>query len=333
MQFTINAPLDMHLHLREAEMLQLVAPLSAAHFAGAVVMPNLQSPVDSQQKLRAYRHAIIEAAADDSFTPYMTLFFRPYTRAELETVRDHIIGIKLYPAGITTQSEAGVADFESIGETVAIMEELQIPLLVHGESNGFVMEREREFLAIYRWLAKSFPRLAIIMEHITTADTLDILDEFPNVAATVTLHHLMLTLDDVVGGLMQPHLFCKPIAKTPHDLQALRAAVFNGHPRILFGSDSAPHPTHAKECCGCAAGVFSAPVALPKLVELFAAEDRLEVLPDFVTNNAQRFYGITPNPKKVHIQDEAWTVPLSYGSVRPFLAGEKIRWKVAAIEK
>lgn len=333
MQLTINAPLDMHLHLREAEMLQLVAPLSAAHFAGAVVMPNLQSPVDSQQKLSAYRRAIVEAAGDDSFTPYMTLFFRPYTKTELEAVRDHIIGIKLYPAGITTQSEAGVADFESIGETVALMEELQIPLLVHGESNGFVMEREREFLAIYRWLAKSFPRLAIIMEHITTADTLDILDEFPNVAATVTLHHLMLTLDDVVGGLMQPHLFCKPIAKTPHDLQALRAAVFSGHPRILFGSDSAPHPTHAKECCGCAAGVFSAPVALPKLVELFAAEGKLDMLANFVTNNAQRFYGITPGKKTVHLKNETWTVPLSYGSVRPFLAGEKIQWKVAAIEK
>lgn len=333
MQLTIDAPLDMHLHLREAEMLQLVAPLSAAHFAGAVVMPNLQSPVDSQQKLSTYRRAIVEAAGDDSFTPYMTLFFRPYTKAELEAVREHIIGIKLYPAGITTQSEAGVADFESIGETVAIMEELQIPLLVHGESNGFVMEREREFLKIYRWLAKSFPHLPIIMEHITTADTLDILDEFPNVAATVTLHHLMLTLDDVVGGLMQPHLFCKPIAKTPHDLQALRAAVFGGHPRILFGSDSAPHPTHAKECCGCAAGVFSAPVALPKLVELFAAEDRLDMLANFVTNNAQRFYGITPEPKTVHLQSEAWTVPQAYGTVRPFLAGEKIQWKVTAIEK
>ncbi len=333
MQFTINAPLDMHLHLREAEMLQLVAPLSAAHFAGAVVMPNLQSPVDSQQKMTAYRSAIVDAAGDDSFTPYMTLFFRPYTKAELEAVRDHIIGIKLYPAGITTQSEAGVADFEEIGETVALMEELQIPLLVHGESNGFVMEREREFLAIYRWLAKSFPRLPIVMEHITTADTLDILDEFPNVAATVTLHHLMLTLDDVVGGLMQPHLFCKPIAKTPHDLEALRAAVFGGHPRILFGSDSAPHPTHAKECCGCAAGVFSAPVALPKLVELFAAENKLDVLANFVTNNAQRFYGITPRPKTVHLQSATWTVPQSYGSVRPFLAGEKIQWKVAAIEK
>lgn len=331
MQLTLNAPLDMHLHFREAEMLKVVAPLSAEFFAGGVIMPNLISPVDTLEKVNAYRKEVEAACEKHPFTPYMTLFFRSYTKEELEAARAHIIGVKLYPAGITTQSENGVADMTAVGDTVALMEELGIPLLVHGESNGFVLEREREFLSTYRWLASSFPKLKLVMEHITTADTLDLLAEFSNVAATVTLHHLMLTLDDVVGGLMQPHLFCKPIAKTPKDLSALREAVFSGHPRLLFGSDSAPHPIHAKECCGCAAGVFSAPVALPMLVELFEEADALDHLQGFISDNAQHFYTISPLHKRVQLIREPWTVPQCYGTVRPFLAGETLSWSVNAV--
>ena len=156
MKIEINSPLDMHLHLREAEMLRLVAPLSAKTFAGAVVMPNLISPVDSLQKLKEYRKAIMTACGNECFEPYMTLFFRPYSRQELIAAKEHIIGIKLYPAGITTQSEKGVKDFSSIEETLELMEELKIPLLVHGESNGFVMDREKEFLSVYEDIAASF---------------------------------------------------------------------------------------------------------------------------------------------------------------------------------
>ncbi len=331
MEIALNSPLDMHLHLREAEMLNIVAPLSAEAFAGGVIMPNLISPVDTLDKMIAYRKAVELATGEHDFTPYMTLFFRSYSREELEAAREHIIGIKLYPAGITTQSENGVANVEAIGDTVALLEELGIPLLVHGETNGFVMEREREFLSTYRWLAGSFPKLKLVMEHITTADTLEVLTEFPNVAATVTLHHLMLTLDDVVGGFMQPHLFCKPIAKTPSDLEALREAVLGGHPRLLFGSDSAPHPIHTKECCGCAAGVFSAPVALPKLVELFEEACALEHLQAFVSDNAQRFYGLSPRQKRVQLTRKPWSVPQRYGTVRPFLAGETLEWSIKTI--
>lgn len=215
MELTVESPLDMHLHLRERDMLALVAPFSAAQFAGGVVMPNLVEPVDSLARLRAYRAAIRTACGEAAFEPYMTLFFRSYSREELVAAKDEIIGLKLYPAGITTQSEAGVRDFDRIGATVALLEELDIPLLVHGETDGFVMDREREFLTIFQWLAETFPRLRIIMEHITTAEAVAFLDRFDNVAATVTLHHLMITLDDVAGGLLQPHLFCKPIAKTP----------------------------------------------------------------------------------------------------------------------
>ena len=329
MSLILDTPLDMHLHLREGEMLRLVAPFSAVQFAGGVVMPNLIEPVDSLARVRAYRSAIASACGNETFTPFMTLFFRDYSREELVAARDEIIGLKLYPAGITTQSEAGVRDFDRIGPTVALLEELDIPLLVHGETGGFVMDREREFLAVYQWLAETFPRLRIVMEHITTAAAVEFLEKFDTVAATVTLHHLLITLDDVAGGLLQPHLFCKPIAKTPRDREALRRAVLGGHPRLLFGSDSAPHPRHKKECCGCAAGVFSAPVALPALAELFEEAGCLERLPGFVSTNARRFYRIEPPAKTVRLERSPWQVPEVYGSVRPFLAGQELRWAMA----
>ena len=328
MKLSLTTPLDMHLHLREQDMLQLVAPFTAAQFAGGVIMPNLLQPVDTLARLRTYRAAIVQACGSAAFTPFMTLFFRDYTRGELIEAQSEIIGIKLYPAGITTQSETGVRDFDRIGETVALLEELDIPLLVHGESNGFVMDREREFLQVYTWLAETFPRLRIVMEHITTAEAVELLEKHENIAATVTLHHLLITLDDVAGGLLQPDLFCKPIAKTPRDREALRQAVFAGHPRLLFGSDSAPHPRHKKECCGCAAGVFSAPVALPMLAQLFEEADRLDRLTDFVSTNARRFYHITPPAKVIELIVAPWQVPGLYGTVRPFLAGQTLRWQI-----
>lgn len=328
MNFVLESPLDMHLHLREQEMLRLVAPFSAAQFAGGVIMPNLVQPVDTLARLRDYRAAIGAACGAEPFLPYMTLFFRRYSREELLAAREEIIGLKLYPAGITTQCEAGVRDFDRIGETVALLEELDIPLLVHGETTGFVMDREREFLAVYQWLAETFPRLRLVMEHITTADAVEFLDRYPNVAATVTLHHLLITLDDVAGGLLQPDLFCKPIAKTPRDRDALRQAVFAGHSRVMFGSDSAPHPRHKKECCGCAAGVFSAPVALPMLAQLFEEANCMDRLPDFVSANARSFYRITPPVKEVEFLPGPWLVPEHYETVCPFLSGKTIRWRI-----
>ncbi len=309
-------------------MLQEVAPFTCSCFAGAVIMPNLVSSVDTLAKMRRYREEIDKAAQSDCFAAYMTLFFRPYSRAELLEAKDEIIGIKLYPAGITTRSENGVADFNDIDETLALMEELQIPLLVHGESNGFVLDREKEFLTIYQRLAESFPSLHIIMEHITTAAAVDFLERHQNVSATLTLHHLLITLDDVVGGLLQPDLFCKPIAKRPDDRLRLREAVFSGHERIMFGSDSAPHPRHKKECCGCAAGIFSAPVALPMLAELFEEADRLELLQNFTSGNACQRYGLQPPAKSVTLEKKPWIVPELCGTVKPFLAGRQISWSI-----
>ena len=333
MEITLDSPLDMHLHVRDGEMLRLAVPLSAA-FAGAVIMPNLVPPVTDAAALRAYAQRVEQAMDGVAFHRYMTLFFKSYTAGQLEAARalPEFFAIKLYPAGITTNSEGGPADLDSVLPTLHLMEEMGIPLLVHGESHGFVMDREDEFLPVYSSLARRFPKLRICMEHITTASALRLLDEHENLCATITLQHLLITLDDVVGGAMQPHLFCKPIAKRAADREALLQAALSAHPRVMFGSDSAPHPRHKKECCGCAAGVFTAPIALPRLAELFAAHGVPERLQAFVSDNARRLYGLTPPPKRITLRDVPMQVPPSYRSfgrqVVPMYAGETLPWSI-----
>jgi len=329
MEIKLNSPLDMHLHLREGAMLRTVAPLTAETFAGAIIMPNLVPPVDHLDRLLAYRDEILAATEDFAFEPFMTLFFRNYTRAELVAAQEHITAIKLYPAGITTNSEGGVKELDEAEATMGLMEDLGIPLLVHGETNGFVMDREREFLTVYERIATKFPRLKIVMEHITTAHAVELLDRFDNLHATVTTHHLLITLDDVAGGMLNPHLFCKPIAKRPEDRSALLEAALSAHPKLSLGTDSAPHPQHKKECCGCAAGVFTAPITLPLLAELFAQHGALDNLQAFVSGNAQRNYGVKPPEKTITLRDAPMTIPEKYGDVIPMWAGREIGWSVA----
>ena len=325
----LQSPLDMHIHFREGAMLDLVAPLSAETFAGGVIMPNLVPPVADIERLEWYTGAVRRAVGAHIFTPYMALFFRNYSEADLAAVREHIIGIKLYPEGATTNSEGGVKSVSDAEQTMAMMQDMDIPLLVHGEvPESFVMDRESDFLPTYDELAQKFPRLKIIMEHITTAAAVKLLDRYENVHATVTLQHLLITLDDVAGGLLNPHLFCKPIAKRPEDRDALLHAALTAHPKLMFGSDSAPHLLEKKECCGCAAGVFTAPVALAMLAELFDAHDALDKLQAFVSGNAQRIYGLTPPAKTVHLVKEPCTVPAKYGDVVPIRAGGEIGWRV-----
>ena len=328
MPIQLQSPLDMHLHMREGAMLQTVAPLSAGPFAGALIMPNLSTPVDSLDRLLAYRAAIEGAVGGATFQPYMTLFFRHYSEAELRAAQPHIIGIKLYPAGVTTNSADGVQQLATIDPTLALMEQLGIPLLVHGETHDFVLDREERFLTVYDRIAHAFPRLTIVMEHITTQAAADFLDRHPNIYATVTLHHLLITLDDLAGGLLSPHLFCKPLAKRPEDRAALLELALRAHPKLMFGSDSAPHPLSAKECSGCAAGVFTAPVILPALTALFAQHGALDQLQDFISGNAQRIYKISPLAKIITLEQRPWRVPERYGDVVPFLAGQQLEWMV-----
>jgi len=264
----------------------------------------------------------------------MTLFYKNYDKKFLASVAEHITAIKLYPAGITTNSEGGVSSFdiEEMRETLEAMSILGIPLCVHGETDGFVMDREAEFMSIYELLAKNFPNLKIIMEHITTKAAVDMLDRYENLYATITVHHLLLTLDDVVGGMMMPHNFCKPIAKRPEDLDALLSVALEAHPKVMFGSDSAPHSKEKKECAGCAAGVFTAPIALQLLCEIFEQYNKLENLQAFVSDNAQNIYGLCPEFKEVTLEKRPFVVPADYNGVVPMYGGNVINWAIESVD-
>lgn len=334
MTIELNSPLDMHLHLRDKEMLNVVAPLTSHSFAGALVMPNLVPPVTTKEDLLAYKERILNATKNDTFKPYMTLFFRDsYDYDFLKSFGDELTAIKLYPAGITTNSEGGVSGFDvkKLAPTLEAMSELGLPLCIHGETNGFVMDREAQFVPIYEKLATAFPNLKIMMEHITTKESVEALEKHDNLYATITLHHLLITLDDVAGGMLRPHLFCKPIAKRPIDRDALLDVALSGYDKVMFGSDSAPHPQHAKESCGCAAGVFTAPIALAKLAEMFSEKSNVQNLQKFISNNAVNIYNITPPNKKIILEDKEMNVPNSYGNVVPMYAGENISWSIKEV--
>lgn len=337
--FEINEPLDMHLHLRDGDMLSLVGPLTSQTFSGALIMPNLVPPITTKEALLSYKQRIKEACSKDKFEPLVTLFFKnDYSYEFLEDIKKDIIGIKLYPAGITTNSETGVSsmDVEVLRPTLESMSKLGIPLCIHGETNGFVMDREKEFMPIYESLAIAFPDLKIIMEHITTKEAVELLDKYDNLYATVTLHHLLITLDDVAGGMLNPHLFCKPIAKRPEDRTSLLNAALKAHPKLMFGSDSAPHPKHKKECCGCAAGVFTSPIALQVLTQIFEKHGSLNNLNAFVSLNAQKIYNLTLDKKTVTLIKKDFTVPAVYEykneNVVPMYAGETILWSIDKID-
>lgn len=330
----LNSPYDMHLHLRDDDMLKLVAPLASSTFAGAVIMPNLVPPITTKQELIAYKNRILKAINGDDFIPFMTLFFKPYTKEFLEDIKDEITAIKLYPAGITTNSQDGVQTIDTVAlaPTLNAMSELNIPLCIHGETNGFVMDREAEFMSVYESLAIAFPKLKIIMEHITTKDAVDLVQKYDNLYATITLQHLLITLDDVAGGMLQPHLFCKPIAKTPKDRDALLKIALSGNSKIMFGSDSAPHPKDKKEACGCAAGVFTSPIALQVLVELFEKHNSLDNLDNFISLNSCKIYDIKPSSKQIELIKKDFIVPLSYKdfneTVVPMYFGQTLSWSI-----
>ncbi len=333
--FEINEALDMHIHLRDDDMLKLVAPLTSRDFSAALVMPNLVPPITTKEALLAYKQRIKEACSKDEFEPLITLFFKDdYSYEFLEDIKDEIIAIKLYPAGITTNSSSGVSsmDTKTLKPTLDAMSELGIPLCVHGETNGFVMDREKEFMPIYESLAQAFPKLKIIMEHITTKDAVELLDKYDNLYATVTLQHLLITLDDVAGGMLNPHLFCKPIAKRYEDRDALLETALKAHSKLMFGSDSAPHPKHKKECCGCAAGVFTSPIALQVLTQLFEEHNALDKLNAFVSLNAQKIYNFKPLKKTIKLIKKDFIIPDFYEykneKVVPMYAGETLKWSI-----
>ena len=333
-EFKINMPLDMHLHLRDGEMLKKIVHYSSKNFAAALIMPNLVPAITSKEQVLNYKKTIKDLTKNDNFTPYMTLFFQDnYDRKFLENVKDEIIAIKLYPAGITTNSKQGISSFniKTLSKTLNAMSELNIPLCVHGETNGFVLDREKEFMPIYELLAQSFPKLKIIMEHITTEEALKTLDKFPNLYASLTLHHIMIDLNDLLGDKLKTPLFCKPIAKLKSDKEALLQAALNAHPKIIFGSDSAPHPREEKEACACAAGIFSSPIALNALSTIFDKHNKLKNLQAFISDNAVKIYGLKKINKTVIMEKKNFKVKETYGGVLSFLEKEELAWSVKEI--
>jgi len=334
-EFIINSPLDMHLHLRDNDVLKLVGPLTSNTFSGALIMPNLLPPITTKKDLLAYKQRILDACKEDIFTPYVTIFFQvDYTYEFLKEIKDEIIAVKLYPFGVTTNSETGVSsmDVDILRPTLESMSKLNIPLCVHGETKGFVMDREKEFLPIYESLAINFPNLKIIMEHISTKDAIDLLNKYDNLYATLTIQHITLSFDDLAGGMLKPHMFCKPIVKRPEDKDALFKLALSGHPKVMFGSDSAPHDKDAKECHDGAAGVFTSPICLQVLAQLFDNEEKLENLNTFVSLNAQRIYNIKPIDKAIKLIKKDFKVPKLYEynkeKVVPLFARETLAWSI-----
>lgn len=330
-RIVLNRPLDMHFHVRDGDMLKDVMGYSSKYFAGGLIMPNTLPPISSREEIIAYRDRIIEAMGDDEFEPYMSIFFKSsYDYELLQSIKDLILVVKLYPSGVTTNSEGGVVsvDLDEVGDTLSAMEKLGIPLSIHGETNGSTFEREREFLPTYELLAKSFPKLKIIMEHISDRRTIELLDKYENLYATVTLHHLTTTFDDLLGGALKPHLFCKPIVKSSEDRDALQKLVLSGHKKVMFGSDSAPHLREKKESSNGSAGIFSSPILLQGLVDLFDKNGKLENLQAFISDSACRIYGLNPKEKLITLERKEFQVAETYNGVVPLFAGEKLNWSI-----
>lgn len=326
MKLQINSPLDMHLHLRDGDILNVVAPLSAKYFSWAVIMPNLIPPIKSYDDVIWYRNKILKAIWNKEFIPYMTVFFHEWLDFEtLKNLKEIILSVKMYPDWVTTNSDwwVKVIDLDKIWHIFEAMQSLKIPLSIHWETNDFVLDREKNFIPIYEMLAKTYPDLKIIMEHITTKESAIFVEKYDNVFATITLHHLCITLDDVAWWMLQPHLFCKPIAKRPEDREALLNLALDWNKKVMFWSDSAPHATNKKETKYCSAWVFTAPIILQCLTELFDKNQKLENLEKFVSLNAQEIYGIKPIKKTITLEKKDFLVPDCYGNVVPFKNWEK----------
>lgn len=340
---TIRRPDDFHAHFRTGEMLTAVLPLTAAHFARAIAMPNLKDPVLTAADAARYEEEIMlnlmmttgpDAPRIKEFKPLMTIQITESTTPEMirEARAIGVLAGKVYPRGRTTNSDNGVLDYKKLAPVYQAMSDCGMRLLLHGESpdpESEVLDREHDFLETLEWISANFPNLMIVLEHVTTKAAVECVMALPyNVAATITVHHLLITLDDVIGDKLQPHLFCKPVAKRREDQKALIAAATSGNPKFFLGTDSAPHPRSDKECSACSAGVFSAPVALAALAEVFDIADALDKLEDFVSRFGAEHYNLPLNEGTITLVKQSWKVPAVYGTVVPLLAGEEVEWRV-----
>ncbi|MGJ8689539.1 MAG: dihydroorotase [Gammaproteobacteria bacterium] len=343
-QITLLQPDDWHVHLRDGDALTHTVAATARYFARAIVMPNLKPPVIDTASARAYRDQIIaNIPAGLSFEPLMTLYLTDAMQPEeiaVAKASGFVKAVKYYPAGATTNSENGVTHIDKVSAVLEAMAEAGMPLLIHGEvtdSHIDIFDREKVFIdTILAPLVKRFPTLKIVLEHITTKHAVDFVNAAgPNIAATVTAHHLLYNRTDMLAGGIRPHLYCLPILKRNIHQQALIDAVTSGNPQFFLGTDSAPHIRGTKEtACGCA-GCYTAFAALELYAAVFEQAGALDKLEGFSSHYGPDFYALPRNTRQIRLERSPWTVPADYAfgpeRVVPLRAGEQLQWRVAEI--
>jgi dihydroorotase len=340
-RLTLLRPDDWHLHVRDGSHLASVLPFTARQFARAIIMPNLNPPVTTVTLAGAYRERILRAVpAGLRFEPLMTIYLTNETSpAEIRRAKDSgfVFGAKLYPAGATTHSDAGVTSIEKIFPALEAMQDCGLVFQVHGEVTDpavDVFDRERVFIdRVMGPVVQRFPGLRVVFEHVTTREAVQFVKSArKGVGATITPQHLLLNRNAIFQGGIRPHHYCLPVLKREHDRQALVEAATSEDPRFFLGTDSAPHAKHTKEhACGCA-GVFSAHAAIELYAEAFEAAGRLDRLQAFASERGADFYGLQRNTERITLERRAWTPPAAYryeaDELVPFRAGESIAWQL-----
>ena len=340
-QLTITQPDDWHLHLRNGDALNSVAPFTARQFARAIIMPNLNPPITTVVQAVEYLDEILAAVEGSDFEPLMTLYLTDNTPPEeIIAARKScfIKGLKLYPAGATTNSDAGVTDISNCYDALEEMQKAGLPLLIHGEVTTAeidIFDREKVFIdKTLLPLTQKFPELKIVFEHITTKEAADfVLQSGDTVAATITPQHLLFNRNALFQGGLQPHHYCLPVLKRDLHQQALLKVIQSGSKKFFLGTDSAPHAKHKKEsACGCA-GIFSAHAAIEIYTDIFEQQNCLQHLEAFASFNGPDFYGLPRNTKTITLIKEDWEIPDTYplgtDKIVPFLAGHMLHWKLS----
>ncbi|TXL68899.1 dihydroorotase [Zeimonas arvi] len=340
---SLTRPDDWHLHLRDGEALQAVAGTSAAQFARAIVMPNLKPPVTTVAQALAYRERIVAALpAGSDFEPLMTLYLTDVTPADeiLRAAEGGVVrAVKLYPAGATTNSDAGVTDIAKPRAALEAMQRAGMPLLVHGEvtdSDIDVFDREAVFIdRVLEPLRRDFPALRIVFEHITTREAAQYVEQAgEGIGATITAHHLLYNRNAIFSGGLRPHWYCLPVLKREIHRQALVAAATSGNPRFFLGTDSAPHPARLKAHAAACAGCYTAPHAMELYATAFERAGALDRLEAFASFNGPDFYRLPRNAGRITLRRERWTIPesLPFGDddIVPLAGGEPLDWRLVA---
>ena len=339
-KLTLLRPDDWHVHFRDGEAMESVVAATARQFGRAIVMPNLKAPVVTTALASAYRDRILAARpAGSAFEPLMTLYLTDNTpAAEIERAKaaGFVKAVKYYPAGATTNSDSGVTDIGRCDAVFEAMAALGMPLLLHGEVTDpevDVFDREKVLIErILRPLLRRFPKLRVVLEHITTSEAALFVSSAPeNVAATITAHHLLLNRNAIFAGGLRPHHYCLPVLKREQHRVALVKAAVSGNPRFFLGTDTAPHARAAKESCCGSAGIYTAHAAMELYCEVFEREGALDRLEGFASRFGPRFYGLPGNAGTVTIVRESWEVPAGYPfgaeTVVPLRAGERLAWR------